>query len=225
MKYEIKGDNLPVVEVHLESGESINCESGAMSWMTANMKMETQGGGIGKVLSKALASETLFSNTYTAQGEAGSIAFSSSFPGNIIAVEITPGKDVICQKSSYLASTPGVDLSIYFQKKFGSGMVGGEGFILQRLSGQGIAFLEIDGSTVEKNLAAGEQLVIDTGYLAMMESTCSMDVKTISGIKNALLGGEGLFNTVVTGPGRVVLQTMPAFQMAGILSRFLIRKS
>lgn len=225
MKYEIKGDNLPVVEVSLESGESINCEGGAMSWMTANMKMETQGGGIGKMFSKALASESLFSNTYTAQGGPGSIAFASSFPGNIIAVEITPGKDVICQKSSYLASTPGVELSIYFQKKFGSGMVGGEGFILQRLSGQGIVFLEIDGSTVEKNLAAGEQLVIDTGYLAMMESTCSMDVKTVSGIKNALLGGEGLFNTVVTGPGRVVLQTMPAFQMAGVLSRFLIRKS
>lgn len=221
MNYEVKGTPLPVVEISLDAGESIICEGGAMSWMSSNMQMETSGGGLGKMFSKALSGEKMFQNRYTAVEQPGTIAFASSFPGNIIAVEIEPGKEVICQKSAFLCATSGVDLSIHFQKKLGAGVFGGEGFIMQRLFGQGMAFLEIDGSVVEKELAAGEQIIIDTGYLAMMDGTCSMDVQTVKGIKNIMLGGEGLFNTVVTGPGKVALQTMPAYQVAGSLKPFL----
>lgn len=221
MQYEIKGTPLPVVECTLDAGESIICESGAMSWMTDNMQMETSGGGLGKMFSKALSGENMFQNRYTAQGKPGSIAFASSFPGDIIAVDIRPGQEVICQKSAFLASTSGVELSIFFQKKLGSGFFGGEGFIMQKLSGNGTAFLEIDGSVITKELAAGEKITIDTGYLAMMDGTCSMDIVTVKGIKNKFLGGEGFFNTVVTGPGRVSLQTMPAVQVASVLRPFI----
>lgn len=210
MNYEIKGAPMPVVECTLQEGESLKCEGGSMSWMSPNMSMETTGGGIGKMFSKALSGERLFQNIYTAKGGPGMIAFASTFPGNIIAVEIGPGKEIICQKSSFLAATMGVELSVFFHRKLRAGFFGGEGFIMQRLSGTGIAFLELDGSVETKMLQAGEQLIIDTGYLAMMDITCSMDIKSVGSVKNALVGGEGLFNTVVTGPGKVVLQTMPA---------------
>jgi len=224
MRYEIKGGTLPVVEVYLENGESINCEGGAMSWMSDNLEMNTEGGGVGKMFSKMLSSERMFSNTYTAKGGEGFIAFASSFPGAIMAVEIGPGKEVICQKSAYLASTPGVELSIQFQKNVGAGFFGGEGFIMQKLSGTGIAFLEIDGSVVEHELAAGQRIVIDTGYLAMMDGTCTMSIESVKGIKNKLLGGEGFFNTVVTGPGKVALQTMPASAVAGVIAKYVPSK-
>ena len=222
MKYEIKGTPLPVVECELENGESMSCESGSMSWMSSNMEMTTSGGGIGKMFSKAFSGEKISQNIYTARGK-GMIAFASSFPGDIIPVRIESGKDVVCQKSSYLASTQGVELSIFFNKKIGAGLLSGEGFIMQRLSGNGLAFIEIDGSIVEKTLAAGEQLVIDTGYLAMMDSSCSMDIVSVKGVKNALFGGEGLFNTIVTGPGRVWLQSMPASAVAGSIAPYIIR--
>jgi len=221
MKYEIKGAPLPVVECILESGEAMRCEGGAMSWMSANIEMETSGGGLGKMFSKAFTGEKMFQNTYTARGGEGYIAFASSFPGDIIAVEVTPGHDIICQKSAYLASTPGVEISIFFQKKFGAGLFGGEGFIMQRISGNGLVFLEIDGSVEHKTLARGEQIVIDTGYLAMMDASCSIEVQTVKGVKNVLFGGEGLFNTVVTGPGNVCLQTMPAPGFAQALIPYL----
>ena len=192
-----------------------------MSWMSANMQMETSGGGIGKMFSKAISGEKLFHNKYTATGSSGMIAFASSFPGNILAVEIAPGKEIVCQKSAFLAATPGVDVSIFFQKKLGSGFFGGEGFIMQKISGQGIVFLEIDGYVETKELAPGEQIVIDTGYLAMMSATCSMDVQMVKGVKNVFLGGEGLFNTVVTGPGTISLQTMPAYQVANSIRPYI----
>ena len=225
MRYEIKGTPLPVVECTLEAGESIICESGAMSWMSNNMTMETSGGGIGKIFSKAFSDEHLFQNKYTAQGKEGTIAFASSFPGNILAIEVTPGRDIICQKSAFLAATPGVELSIFFQKKLGAGFFGGEGFIMQRISGTGLAFIEIDGALVEKELAAGEQYIVDTGYLAMMDSTCSMDVVTVKGVKNMFLGGEGIFNTVISGPGKIALQTMPTYQVANAITPYITIKS
>ncbi len=213
MNYTIKGENLPYVEVELSQGESIKCEGGSMSWMTPNLSMKTSGGGVGKMFSKLVSGESLFSNVYTAENGPGMIAFASSFPGKIIAVNIEPGKDIICQKSAYLASTTGVDLAIFFQKKLGAGFFGGEGFIMQKLSGSGLAFVEIDGSVEVKTLGAGESIVVDTGYLAMMDGTCRMDIKTTGSAKNAIFGGEGLFNTVVTGPGNVYLQSMPASRL------------
>lgn len=224
MRYEIKGTPLPVVECYLEAGESLNCENGAMSWMTPNMNMSTSGGGIGKMFSKAFTGEAMFHNTYTAVGGQGMIAFASSFPGNILAMEIKPGQEIICQKSCYLASTPGVDISVYFQKKLSTGFFGGEGFIMQKCSGNGIVFLEIDGSVEKKSLAGGQQLIIDTGYLALMSGSCTMDIKSTGSVKNAILGGEGIFNTVVTGPGEIYLQTIPAFKMAQEIRRMIPTK-
>ena len=217
MNYEIKGTPLPFIEVTLAAGESIKCQGGAMSWMSPNMHMNTQGGGIGKIFSKALTGEALFHNIYTAQGGDGIIAFTASLPGQIVAVPISPGKEIICQKSAFLASTTGVEMSVFFQKKLGAGFFGGEGFIMQKLSGEGLAFLEIDGIAETKTLAAGEKIILDTGILAMMDATCSMDIQSVGGIKNTLLGGEGFFNTVVTGPGNVTLQTMPASKLAAAI--------
>ena len=221
MKYKIQGDNMPVAICALEDGESMICESGAMSWMTPNMEMQTSAGGLGKMFGRMFSGESLFQNTYTAKGGSGLIAFASTFPGSIRAVQIDPAHPVVVQKSGFLACTSGVELSIFFQRKLGSGLFGGEGFIMQKLSGSGIAFIEIDGSAVEYELAPGQQLVADTGYVAMMDASCQMDVQTVKGVKNVLFGGEGLFNTVITGPGRVVLQTMPLINFAGVISSML----
>ena len=225
MKYEIKGGQLPVVECYLENGESMKCQNGARSWMSGNMKMETSGGGLGKLFSRAVSGESLLQNTYTAEGGAGYIGFASSFPGSIVAVEIKPGQEIVCQKSAYLASTPGIEFSVFFQKKLGAGLFGGEGFIMQKISGEGTVFLEVDGSVVTKELAAGERMILDPGYLAMMDATCSMDIEALKGFKNVVLSNEALFNTVITGPGKVSLQSMPASQVASVLKKFIPTQS
>lgn len=222
MKYSIEGTPLPVVICELDAGEMMITERGAMSWMSPNMKMETKGGGVGKMIGRMFSGETMFLNNYTAMGGVGTIAFAASFPGQIVPLEITPDKPMVCQKSAFLASTAGIELSVFFQKRAASGFFGGEGFIMQKLSGNGTAFVEFDGSIKEYNLQAGQSIIVDTGYLAAMDATCSVEVKSVPGIKNMVFGGEGLFNTVVTGPGRVFLQTMPICQMAGVLSPFLI---
>jgi len=225
MKYQIKGEPMPVVVCHLESGESVICESGAMSWMSPNLEMETSGGGASKMFGRMFSGESMFQNVYTARKGAGMIAFASKFPGDIRAVEITPDNPIICQKGAFLACTAGVELSVAFQQKFSTGLFGGEGFIMQKLSGKGVAFIEIDGSTMEYNLERGQQLLIDTGYLAMMDSTVKMEIQKVKGLKNAMFGGEGLFNTLVTGPGRVVIQTMPISGFAQLIAGLLPKKN
>ena len=221
MQYTILGNDLPVVTCNLAPGESMITERGSMSWMSPNMKMETAAGGLGKAFGRMFSGEAVFQNIYTAQGGPGMIAFASSFPGSIRAVQITPGRDVIAQKAAFLASERSVELSVHFQKKLGAGFFGGEGFIMQRLSGSGIAFLEIDGAAIEYDLAPGQQMIVDTGYLAMMDATCSMDIQTVPGLKNKFFGGEGFFNTVITGPGRIVLQTMPISGVAAAIRPFI----
>ena len=222
MRYQIQGETLPVVICELEAGERMITEGGAMSWMSPNMKMETtSNGGIGKAFGRAFSGEKMFQNIYTAQGGPGMIAFASSFPGSIRACEITPGQDMIFQKSAFLASEAGVQLSMHFRKKIGSGLFGGEGFIMQKVSGQGIMFAEFDGHVVEYELQPGQQIVIDTGHLAAMAATCSMDIQSVPGVKNMLFGGEGFFNTVITGPGKVWLQTMPISNVAGALRPYI----
>ena len=220
MRYEIKGEPLPVLLVYLEDGESVKCEKGAMAWMTPNMKMETGAGGIGKAFGRMFSGESMFQNTYTAVGGQGMIAFASSFPGSIIPIDVSQG-DFIVQKSGYLASEMSVELSVAFQKKIGAGFFGGEGFIMQRLHGTGMAFAEIDGYVVTYDLAPGQQMVIDTGYLAAMSGTCTMDIQTVKGVGNVLFGGEGLFNTLLTGPGRVWLQTMPISGVAASILPYI----
>lgn len=214
------GGAFPVVICHLADGEKMITEKGSMVWMSPNMQMETTGGGLGKMFSKAFSGESMFQNIYTAHGN-GMIAFGSSFPGQIKPVSISPGQDMILQKSAFLASEPSVELSIHFNKKLGAGLFGGEGFIMQRLSGSGMAFAEIDGELVEYDLAPGQQIVVDTGNVAGFSVGVQMEIRQVPGLKNVLLGGEGLFNTVLTGPGRIWLQTMPISSVAGAIRPFI----
>ena len=216
---------MPVVICELAPGESIISEAGAMSWMSPNMQMETVGGGVGKAFGRMFSGESLFQNRYTAMGGSGTIAFASSFPGAIRAIEIDPLHPIVVQKRGFLAADPGVELSVFFRKKVASGLFGGEGFIMQKISGHGIAFVEIDGSTVEYDLAPGEKLISSTGQVAIMDASCSMDIQTVKGVKNVLFGGEGLFNTVITGPGHVVMQTMPLSNFAGAIASMMPSKN
>ena len=222
MKYEIVGGTLPVVICQLEAGEKMITEGGAMSWMSPNMQMETTtNGGLGKALGRSLAGEKMFQNIYTANGGPGMIAYASSVPGSIRAFEIAPGKEMIFQKGAFLASDVGVSLEMHFKKKVAAGLFGGEGFILQKVSGNGIMFAEFDGHVVEYELEVGQQIVVDTGHVAAMSATCSIDIQSVAGAKNKLFGGEGFFNTVITGPGHVWLQTMPISNMAGALRKYI----
>lgn len=222
MRYEIVGEPLPVVTCYVSQGETLITERGSMSWMSPNMKMETTtNGGVGKALGRIFSGDSFFQNRYTAMNGDGVIAFASSFPGSIRALEISHGNNMIVQKSCFLASEAGVELSLHFRKKLGAGLFGGEGFIMQRLSGRGMAFIEIDGYAVEYVLEPGQQIIVDTGYLAAMTESCSMEIKTVPGVKNILFGGEGLFNTVVTGPGKIILQTMPVSNVAATIRPFI----
>ena len=221
MKYTSDGARVPSVICDLDAGETMITEKGAMSWMTPNMKMETVGGGVGKMVGRMFSGEAMFQNRYTAEGGPGQIVYASSFPGAILAFEISAGQEIIAQKSAFLASASTVELSVAFQKKLAGGFFGGEGFIMQRLSGQGTAFLEIDGYVKEYDLQAGQSMIIDTGYLAAMSGSCTMDITSVKGLKNKFLGGEGFFNTVVTGPGKIYLQSMPVNQMASALIPFM----
>ena len=221
MKYEIKGGSFPVVICHLENGEKMITEKGSMAWMSPNMQMETKGGGLGKMFSKAFSGESMFQNHYTARNGPGMIAFASSFPGEIKVVTIAPGQEMIVQKSAFLAAEAGVNLSIHFHKRLGAGFFGGEGFNMQKLSGQGTAFVEIDGDLMEYNLKPGQKIVVDTGNVAGFEPSVQMDIQTVSGAKNILFGGEGIFNTVLTGPGRIWLQTMPIYNVANAIRPYI----
>lgn len=221
MQYEIKGNPFGVAVCTLKNGESMKTESGSMVWMSPNMQMSTNaGGGVGKAFGRLFSGEKMFQNVYTAQSGAGTIAFGATFPGEVRAIEITPNHPIVVQKSGFLAAEMGVDLSVHFNHRASGGLFGGEGFIMQKLSGNGVAFVELDGSVVEYELGAGEQMVLDTGNLAMCDATVEIEAKTIKGVKNVLFGGEGLFNTVVTGPGRIWLQTMPVSSFAQALQPF-----
>ena len=220
MQYKIVGEPMPAVICELQNGESMITERGSMSWMSPNMEMRTNAGGVGKALGRLFSGESIFQNTYTANG-AGMIAFASSFPGAIRVVQVTPDHPVVAQKGSFLAAESSVELSVFFQKKLGAGFLGGEGFVMQKLSANGLALLEIDGSAVEYELQPGQSMIVDSGNLAMMDATCSMDIVTVKGVKNALFGGEGLFNTVVTGPGKIVVQTMPVSGVAAAILPYL----
>ena len=220
MRYRIDGENLPVLKVLLEQGEAIECEAGAMSWMDNEIQMQTSAGGLGKMFGRMLTNERAFTNTYEAN-RTGEIAFSSNFPGSIRAVEITPGNGLIVQKGSFLASFGNITSEVYIQQRLGRGLFGGEGFLMRRFTGNGIVFLEIDGSAHEYDIPAGDCKIIDTGYVAAMTESCRMEVKTISGVTNVLFGGEGLFNTVVYGPGKVTLQSMPIASTAMQLYQYM----
>ena len=226
IRYEIEGGNLPVVICYPQPGQTLCSESGAMSWMSPNMQMETTAGGFKKALGRMFSGESVFLNEYTPAGGEGMIAFASTFPGSIIPYQVTPGNGIIVQKRGFLAMEKGLELSVYFQKKLGKAFFGGEGFIMQQIRGNGMVFLEIDGHCKEYDLAAGESIVVDTGYLAAMTESCTMDIQSVKGAKNIFLGGEGLFHTRVTGPGKVYIQSMPLVNTAEALTPYIrIQKS
>lgn len=218
MEAKILGDSLPVVTCKLAKGESIVTESGGMSWMEEGITMSTStNGGIMKGLGRALAGESLFMNTYTAEKDDVEIAFSSSFPGKILEFDLKEGETIIAQKRAFLCAESTVDIAMHFRKKLGAGFFGGEGFIMQKITGPGKVYLEIDGEVVKKELAEGEKLKVDNGYVAAMTSSVNLDIETVPGLKNIVFGGEGLFLTTVKGPGTVYLQSMPVSKLASML--------
>lgn len=225
MEYKIIGGAFPMVVCTLRKGETMQDETGAMSYMTEGIKMETStGGGLLKGLGRALSGDTIFLNYFTAEEDDAEVAFSSCYPGKIIPIELN-GNSIIGQKNAFLTATKDVKLEMHFRKKLGAGIFGGEGFILQRFSGNGTLFLEIDGDVIEKTLAPGERLLVDQGHVAAMDDTVDFDIQRVKGVKNLLFGGEGLFFATVTGPGRVWLQTMPVSKLAEAIIPFIPTKS
>ena len=223
MKYNVEGGSLPVAILQLEAGETVISESGGRTWMRGPVTTDTTSyGGVRKAIGRLFTGESLFMSRYVANGPA-EIAFASSFPGRIIVRELAPGQSIICQKTSFLCGMGPLELSVHFKKRLGTGFFGGEGFIMQRVTGPGIVFIEVDGYSPEYDLAPGERLICDTGVLAAMDETCSMDIEVVRGAKNMFLGGEGIFNTVVTGPGKVYLQSMTVEKLARLMIPYLPR--
>jgi uncharacterized protein (TIGR00266 family) len=222
ISYRIDGTTLQVVTIELEPGEVIYSESGGMAWMTGNVEMKTHsGGGLGKMVRRAISGESLFiTDFYVGQGR-GTVAFTSEFPGKIIPFNLKPGESIIVQKDAFMCAEKTVELDLHFRKRLGTGFFGGEGFIMQKITGPGLAFLEVDGEVVEYALEAGQQLNVDTGHLAAMEASVDFDVTMVKGFRNILLGGEGLFLASVRGPGKVWLQTMPMSKLARKIAQFM----
>ena len=222
ISYRIDGTTLQVVTIELEAGEVIYSESGGMSWMSANVEMETHsGGGIGKMLKRAVSGESLFITDFYVNRGRGTIAFACEFPGKIIPFNLKQGESIIVQRDAFMCAEKSVDMDMHFRKQLGTGFFGGEGFIMQRISGPGLAFLEVDGEVVEYTLEPGQHLKVDTGHLAAMEPTVDFDVTMVKGFRNILLGGEGLFLASLRGPGKVWLQTMPMSKLAQKIARFM----
>lgn len=222
MKYEIKGSDLPMLEMQLERGEAVYTESGGMAWMSEGIDMETSGrGGLGKMLGRALSGESLFLTTYTCRAEQATIVFTPEAPGQIIALPLQAGHSMIAQKDAFMVAEDDVQIEMHFRKRLGAGIFGGEGFILQKLTGPGTAFVEIAGEVVPYELAPGQVLKVDPGHIAMYEPTVDYDIEMVRGVSNVLFGGEGLFLATLRGPGRVWLQTMPLANMAAALRRYI----
>lgn len=222
MKYEVKGGNLPYVSLTLNRGEEVYTTSGAMSWMSSDISMETSAsGGILGGMKRMFSGESFFTVNFKALSDNQTIAFSTSFPGSIFPVNLQNGKSIIAQKRAFLVAEKGVNLEIYFHKRLGTGFFGGEGFIMQKISGKGYVFLEIDGALEEIELRAGETIKVDTGHVAFIEESVEMNINAIKGFKNILFGGEGLFLTTLTGPGKVYLQSIPLQNFANSILPFI----
>lgn len=222
MNYQIEGGSLPVLRVQLNAGETVVSENGGRSWVKGKITTDNRMGSGGSAIGRMFSGESLFLSYYTAE-ENAEIVFTSSFPGSIMARELAPGETIICQKRAFLAASPDVQLSTYINSGLKKGLLGGEGFIMQQMKGPGMIFLEIDGHAVEYDLQAGERIVCDTGVLAVMDGSCTLDVETVKGLKNKLFGGEGFFDTVITGPGKVCLQSMSVAKLAGVVSGFITK--
>lgn len=222
MEYKIEGGSFPIVVCTLQKGETMKDESGAMAFMTSNIKMSTNtGGGLLKGIGRALSGDSIFLSFFTAQSDNEQIAFASCTPGKIIPIRLNGSNTIIGQKNAFLASEDSINIDIYFKKKLGAGLFGGEGFILQKFTGTGMLFLEIDGEVIEHDLQPGEKLLVEQGHIAAMEETVDFDIERIKGAKNMLFSGEGLFLTTLTGPGKVWIQTMPISKLAEAIIPFI----
>jgi uncharacterized protein (TIGR00266 family) len=225
MKYQILGSTMPAVEVTMEAGEAMFTQSGGMAWMTGGIVMDTNlKGGLMKGIGRMFAGESLFMATYTAERAGATVAFASTVPGEIVPVDLSQKASLICQKGAFLCAQPSVNVEITFTKKFSAGLFGGEGFILQEMSGNGMVFLEIDGNLIEKDLAPGEVIKVDTGNVVAFDKSVNYEIETVKGIKNIFLGGEGLFLTKLTGPGKVLLQTQNFNEFAGRIIKMIPSK-
>ena len=221
MDYRILGETLPVVEIRLMTGEAMYTQSGGMAWMSEGLTLDSNiKGGLMKGIGRMFTGESLFMATYTAVRPDWIIAFASTVPGRILPVDMSR-TSLICQKGAFLCAQPTVEVSTVFTKKISAGFFGGEGFILQQLKGSGMAFLEVDGDVVEKTLAPGEVMKVDTGNVFAFEPTVSYEIETIKGVKNMLFGGEGLFLTRLTGPGKIYMQTMNIAEFTGRIAQGL----
>lgn len=225
MKYSILGSTMPAVEVTLESDEGMYTQSGGMAWMTEGIVMETNTkGGVMKGIGRMFTGESFFMATYKAARDGAIIAFASTVPGEIVPIDVSQTGGMICQKGAFLCAEENVELKAVFTKKLSSGFFGGEGFILQDISGSGMVFLEIDGDKIEKDLAPGEVIKVDTGNVVAFDRSVSYEIETVKGLKNIFLGGEGLFLTKLTGPGKVILQTQNFNEFAGRVIKMMPAK-
>jgi len=220
MRYNIIGQTVPAVECELIRGESMYTQSGGMIWQTSGINMSTNArGGIAKSLGRIFTGESIFMANYTAETDGAIVAFGSTVPGSVVPVDVSQG-DIIAQKGAFLCAEQSVDLQVAFTKKITAGLFGGEGFILQRIYGKGMVFLEVDGDMVTRTLAPGEVLKVDTGNVVAFETSVQYDIETVKGLGNIFFGGEGLFLTKLTGPGKIILQTQNFNDFAGrIISR------
>lgn len=226
MRYEIQGTILPTLEVYLSNGESMYTESGGMAWMKGNIEMSTNTkGGLMRGLGRALAGESLFMTTYTSHDPEALIVFTPEAPGKVIDVKLEAGQSLICQKDTFMCAQDSVEMKMHFRKKLGAGFFGGEGFILQQITGPGFAFLEIPGEVREYTLQPGETMRVDPGHIACFEPTVHYDISRVKGLTNVLFGGEGLFLATLTGPGRIWLQSLPLSNLAAKLSKYMPTKS
>ncbi len=222
MRYEIQGTVMPSLDILLEAGEAIFTEKGGMAWMSGDIKMETSTkGGVLKGLGRRLAGESFFMTTYQCQSGQGLVTFAPEAPGTILPFELAPGQSLICQKDAFMCAQTSVNIEMQFRKKLGAGLFGGEGFILQKITGPGLVFLEIAGEVRDYTLQAGQSMQIDPGHIALFEPTVSYDIQRVKGVKNIFFGGEGLFLARLTGPGKVWLQSMPLANLAAAIQRFI----
>ncbi len=222
IRYKIIGTVLQAAVIEMDPGHMIFSESGGMSWMSGNVQMNTNtGGGIGSMFKRAISGESLFIVDFTVAGGTGLIGFSSEMPGKIVPLHLAPGQQIIMQKDAFMCAEKSVQLEMHFRRKLGAGLFGGEGFVLQKITGPGVAFVELDGEVVEYVLQPGQVMKVDTGHIAMFEPSVSFDIEMIRGFKNILFGGEGLFLATLRGPGKIWLQTMPVVNVARKIAQYL----
>ncbi|MGI6368450.1 MAG: TIGR00266 family protein [Anaerolineae bacterium] len=224
MEYKITGGMLPSVDVTLNAGESVYTESGGMAWMTGDIKMDTSTrGGLGAGLRRMLAGESLFMTSYSCQSGQATVTFTPESPGTILAMELAAGQSLICQKDAFMAAEETVTLEMHFRRKLGTGLFGGEGFILQKITGPGVVFLELAGDLREYTLQAGQSMQVDPGHIGLYEPSVSYEIEQVKGLTNALFSGEGLFLASLTGPGRIWLQSMPLSNLAAKLGQYIAK--